>query len=122
MACFVLTAVLFFIATLTPGCVSKAKADARARAAFFAGQQQAMQQMVMRGPTVSFIGEVRNTLVPWTAGLTLAQGLLAAQYYGPDPRSIVIRRDKEQIQVDPNRLLTGEDIPLQPQDMIEISH
>src|SRR6185369_2706895 len=110
----VLGGVLLGMVFITPACVSKSKADARARAAFLAGQQQAMQQMVMRGPTVSFIGDVRNAVVPWTAGLTLAQALLAAEYYGPDPESIVIRSENEHIQVDLNRLLTGEDIPLQP--------
>jgi hypothetical protein len=107
---------------LSCGCISKAKADAQARAAFQAGQQQALQQMQVRGPTVTFVGEVKHTLVPWSAGLTLAQAVLAAEFFGPtDPKVIVILRGQEAIQVDPRLLLGGEDILLQPRDVIEIS-
>jgi hypothetical protein len=103
------------------GCVSKSKAEAQARAAFLAGQQQAAQQMQARGPNVTVIGDVKNNLVPWTAGLTLAQAILAADYFGQgDPKQITIVRGGEQIQVNPTQLLSGEDIPLQPRDVIEI--
>src|SRR5262249_28043254 len=67
------------------GCVSKGKAQAQARAAFIAGQQQAAmvsRQTQLQGPTVTVLGEVRNSLVPWTPDLTLAKAVLAAAYYG----------------------------------------
>jgi hypothetical protein len=116
-------ALLLIAAMLFPcGCVSKSRAATQARAAFLAGQQRAMQQMQTQGPTVTFVGEVKQTLVPWTAGLTLAQGLLAANYFGAtDPRLIVIHRGPENIEVEPSRLLSGEDIPLEPRDVIEIN-
>jgi len=107
---------------LISGCVSKGKAEAQARAAFLAGQQQAAQQMQALGPTVSIMGPVKNKLIPWTAGLTLAQAVVAAQYYGAkDPTEITIIRDGEQIRVDPHRLLGGEDLPLQPRDVVALS-
>src|SRR5216684_6622525 len=90
---------------LLTGCVSKSKADARARAAFFAGQQQAAQitrQTQLQGPTVTVLGEVRNALVRWTVDLTLAKAVIAADYYGPtDPVEIVIQRDGKEIPCDP---------------------
>lgn len=107
---------------LMSGCVSKGKAEAQARAAFLAGQQQAAQQMEAMGPTVTVMGPVKNKLIPWTAGLTLAQAVVAAQYYGAkDPTEITIIRDGEQIRVDPHRLLGGEDLPLQPRDVVALS-
>ncbi len=110
------------IPMLVSGCVSKAKADAQARTAFLAGQQQALQQMQVRGPSVTVLGEVRNKLIPWTADLTLAKAVLAAEYYGAkDPTEIIIVRDGEQIPVEASRLLSGEDIPLQPRDIIALN-
>ena len=108
------------------GCVSKATAQAQARAAFLAGQQQALerlQQTQNRGPSVTFIGEVRNTLVPWTAELTLAKAIVAAEYYGSiDPKEIVVTRDGQEMRIDPKRLLSGGDILLQPRDVVELRH
>lgn len=106
------------------GCVSKTAAQAQARAAFLAGQQQAMQTMIERqaeGPTVTFVGPVRNILVPWTANLTLAKAVVAADYFGKgDPHEIIICRSGQQIPVDPKQLLAGEDVPLMPRDVVEI--
>jgi len=107
-------------------CVSKARARAEARAAFLAGQQQAlerMQQNAPAGPTVTFIGEVKNRLIPWTADLTLAKAIVAADYYGSvDPASIVLIRDGQQTVYDPKKLLQGADILLEPRDVVEIRH
>src|ERR1043166_2735064 len=106
------------------GCVTKASAQAQARAAFLAGQQQAlerMQQTQARGPTVTFIGQVKNSPIPWTLNLTLAKAIVAAEYYGPtDPKQIVLVRDGKEIPFDPKTLLSGEDVPLQPSDVVEI--
>jgi hypothetical protein len=111
---------------LLTSCVSKSKADARARAAFFAGQQQAAQtarQTQLQGPTVTVLGEVRNPLVRWTLDLTLAKAVIAADYYGrSDPTEIVIQRDGKEIVCDAKSLLNGQDVPLQPSDVIELKH
>jgi hypothetical protein len=117
---------LFVLLPLVSGCVSKATAQAQARAAYLQGQQQAlerMQQTQARGPTVTFIGEVRNQLIPWTADLTLARAIIAADYYGTvDPKSIVVIRDGQQTAYDPKTLLQGNDVLLEPRDVVEIRH
>jgi len=117
------------VGTLLPlasGCVSKTTAQAQARAAYLQGQQQAlerMQQTQTRGPTVTFIGEVRNQLVAWTADLTLARAIVAADYYGPnDPTTIIVIRDGQQTVYDPKKLLQGNDVLLEPRDVVEIRH
>ena len=106
------------------GCVSKSKADARARAAFIAGQQQAltrMQQTQLQGPSVTLNGEVRNRVVPWTEGLTLAKAVVAADYYGAtDPAQIIILHNGIATRVEPQQLLSGVDIPLQPGDIVQL--
>lgn len=113
------------------GCVSKSKADARARAAFFAGQQQAAmmsrqtqsQSTSFGAPTVTVLGEVRNSLVPWTVDLTLAKAVIAAEYFGrSDPVEIVIQRDGKEISYDPKKLLNGQDVQLEPNDVVQLMH
>jgi hypothetical protein len=106
---------------LASGCVSKARADAQAKAAFLAGQQEAMLQLQTRVPAVTVVGEVKNNVVPWTAELTLAKALVAAEYYGAsDPTEIRIIRAGHEITVDPGKLLAGEDVMLQPRDIVDI--
>ena len=108
------------------GCVTKATADAQARAAFLAGQQQAlerMQQTQGKANTVTFLGEVKNNLIPWTADLTLSRAIVAAGYFGSaDPKEIVVNRDGQEMRIDPKQLLTGNDIPLMPRDVVEFRH
>jgi hypothetical protein len=116
------------VSSLLAGCVSKATADARAREAFLAGQRQAMQQSLtqqaqtqIHGPTVTFVGPVKHSLLPWTIDLTLAKAFIAAEYYPPtEPRAIVIVREGREIPVDVKKLLAGQDLPLQAQDVIEV--
>ena len=108
------------------GCVSKSKADARARAAFMAGQQQAMVRMQQaqtqgQGPCVTINGDVRNRIVLWTEGLTLSKAVLAADYYGAkDPGQIIVVHNGVANRVDPKQLLNGTDIPLQPGDVVQL--
>ena len=108
------------------GCVSKSKANAQARAAYMAGQQQAMTRMQLaqtqgQGPCVTVNGEVRNRVVPWTQGLTLAKAVLAADYYGTkDPGQILVVHNGIANRVDPKQLLSGVDIPLQPGDTVQL--
>ena len=114
----------FSVAFLISGCVSKSKADAQARLAYIAGQRDAMMQMQRqghRGPVVNFIGPVNNPVVSWSEGLTLSKAIVQAVYNLPtDPTSIVIHRNDQEIPVNPAQLLAGQDVPIQPGDVIEI--
>ena len=81
------------------------------------------RQTQLQGPTVTVLGEVRNQLVPWTLDLTLAKAVVLAEFYGrTDPTQITIQRDGQEIQCDPRRLLNGEDVLLQPNDVIILKH
>jgi hypothetical protein len=113
---------LLFIICLA-GCVTKSKARARAREAFFAGQQHAMslQQPQSQQSTVSLVGQFRTPVVPWSRELTLARAFVAAEYVGPDPKAIVIVRKGRPISIDPERLLSGEDVALEPGDLVQVT-
>jgi len=77
------------------------------------------RQSQQQGPTITVLGEVRNQMVPWTVDLTLAKAVVEAGFYGrTDPTQIIIQRDGKEIQCDPKRLLTGDDVALQPNDVI----
>jgi molybdopterin converting factor small subunit len=104
------------------GCVTKTKANAQSRAAYLAGQQQAVARMQQaQGPSVTINGEVRNHVVPWTQGLTLAQAVVAAEYTGAkDPGQIIIVHRGIATRVDPRQLLSGVDIPLQAGDIVQL--
>jgi hypothetical protein len=119
-----LPALALLLALAVTGCVTKGQAEAQARAAFAAGEQQAMERMrqaQVQVPSVTFIGAVKNTLVPWTAELTLAKAIVAADYFGTkDPAEIIIRRGTEEIRLDPAKLLGGGDVPLMPRDIVEL--
>jgi hypothetical protein len=53
--------------------------------------------------------------------LTLAQAIATADYLDARaPKQITITRNGESATLDPNVLLNGTDIPLQPGDMVEI--
>ena len=118
--------VLWLLAVACGGCVSKSKANAQAHAAYLAGQQQAIARMQQaqtqgQGPCVTINGEVRNRVVPWTQGLTLAKALVAADYFGPtDPGQIIIVHNGIATRVEPQKLLSGVDIPLQPGDIVQL--
>ena len=113
----------FSLAALLSGCVTKSKAEAQARMAYLAGQRQAALQWQQTSPGsgVIFVGPVHQPLVTWSEGLMLSQAIVNAGYYAAaDPRRIILRREGQEIQVDPKRLLQGEDVPLQPGDIIEL--
>ena len=108
------------------GCVSKSKAQAQARKAYIAGQQETMVRMQQiqtqgQGPCVTVNGDVRNHVVPWTEGMTLAKALVAADYLGAaDPAQVIILRNGIGKRVEPSKLLSGEAIPLQPGDVVHL--
>jgi hypothetical protein len=106
------------------GCTSRSRARDQARAAFAAGQQQGLQQaqqLQHPGLNVTVAGPVKYTVVPWTVELTVARAIIAAEYLGTgDPHQIIIFRNGQQITVDPERLLNGEDQPLQAGDVLQL--
>jgi hypothetical protein len=113
------------VATIGVGCVSKSKAEAQARAAYVAGQQDAIARMQRNNPqgagaTVTFQGAVRQPVVPWTQNTTLASALLAADYFGSDPTRITILRGGRAINIEPSELLSGRDVQLAAGDIIHI--
>jgi hypothetical protein len=107
---------------LGAGCTTKAKAQAEARTAFLAGQQQAMMRMQQnQAPTVSVNGKVRMNVVPWNEELTLARAIVAANYYGSsDPREIILVRRGAANRIDPKTLVDNEGPVLLPGDVIEL--
>lgn len=104
------------------GCASRARSEARMQAAFAAGQQHAMTQLLEdRRTSIRVIGTVRHPEIPWMEKLTLAEALVAAEYTSHrDPRQIVIIRRGERLPVDPQALLRGKDFLLAPGDTIEL--
>jgi hypothetical protein len=112
------------VASTSTGCVTKAHADAQARAAYQAGRRAALAEQANQGPVVQVVGDVENHVIPWTEDLTLIQALVAADYQGVgDPSSIAIIRNGEQIPVNPELLLhrqRDQDMPLEAGDRIEI--
>lgn len=122
-------AILLIIAVGTvSGCTSKSTARAEARAAYFAGQAEAMQAqrtgtLPSRAPgnTVAIVGPVRFPALTWTRDLTLIKTIVAAEYIPEgEPSVIVITRDGQQIPVSAAILLNGQDIPLLPGDVVEL--
>jgi hypothetical protein len=113
---------LLLFALVVTGCTSRSKAQARAQAAFFAGQQEAMtRKSDAQRTSVRVLGNVRYPEIAWTEGLTLARAIVAAEYLDrQDPRQIVVVRQRERFPVDPNLLLRGEDFPLEPGDTVEL--
>src|SRR5262245_6004218 len=105
------------------GCESKSKARAQARAAYVAGRASAYQRMQERELTdVRIIGEVVNPKIAWEEGMTLATVLLVAGYQKDHtPLGIFIERMGRRIQVDMAAFLKGEDLPLEPGDIIVIN-
>ena len=70
---------------------------------------------------VTVTGEVRNSIIPWTEGLTLAKAIVAADYTAyMAPRIIRVIREGQTTEIKPSALLNREDMPLQPGDSIQL--
>jgi hypothetical protein len=109
------------LALAAGGCVTKSQANAQARAAYQAGQRDALANLAGQGQLVVITGPVEHSNVPWVEGLTLAQAVATANYTGRhNPRAITITRQGVAISVNPRDLLIGRVIPLQPGDAINI--
>jgi outer membrane lipoprotein-sorting protein len=112
---------ILILALVAAGCVTKSKADAQARAAYIAGQEAAYKSMGGTMTDVVVLGDVQKHEVPWVEGLTLAQALATANYTGQhDPQTIVLKRNTVETQIDPKQLLSGQDVSLQPGDVISV--
>lgn len=71
--------------------------------------------------SVTVIGPVEDPKVQWTNGLTLARAILEAKYVGAgNPTAIFLTRQGHTTRINPQQLLTGHDVPLQPGDDITI--
>jgi hypothetical protein len=126
--------VIFVLALTAFGCAnhSKDKSDAQIRRAYAAGaaaaqlqMQQSQTQQPMTPPTgdpqVRVLGAVRNPVLVWSEGLTLARALVLAEYQrNTAPASITIYRNNQPLVIDPQAVLNGTDYPLFPGDMVYI--
>lgn len=115
---------ILLLTLVLSGCATKATARREAEKAAIATQQSAMAAQANQEPAVWFRGDVRNQRVPWTEGLTLTQAIIAAHYtWNWDPRVITVTRQGEVHQVNPKRLLRGQEDPLlEPGDVVEVRH
>jgi len=97
-------------------------AQAKEQQAYLAGQNAALrQEQAAQFSGVTVVGPVQNNQVPWVAGLTLAQAIATANYLDShEPGQIIITRQGESAKLDPNVLLNGVAVPLEPGDVIEL--
>jgi hypothetical protein len=106
------------------GCVSKQTARENVMRAYEAGRQNAIQQQATTpaGPVVSFVGNVRNRVVPWHDTITLSEAIVAAGYSGRlNPKAITVHRDGQAQAISVRMLMSGfQDLPLEPGDVVEI--
>ena len=85
-----------------------------------AQMQQQMQQPA--NPQVRILG-AKNPVLVWSEDLTLAHALVDAEYESATtPVAITIFRSGQELQIDPQRLLEGEDFPLFPGDIVWIQN
>ena len=83
-----------------------------------AAAQEAMRQAQM---VIQVRGDVRNHVIPWSQDLTLAGALVEADYIGRwDPLSVTVTRGKKVQRFSAIRLLSGNDMFLEPGDVIDI--
>ena len=126
---------ILLIALMACGCAGKTKKPTDYQRAYFAGAAAARAQMQQAQspqsipqplpsttePQVRILGSVRNSVLMWTEGLTLARALVAAEYEKPNPpEAITIYRNNLPLHIDPQRVLQGEDYPLFPGDLVYI--
>ena len=117
---------LLLLAAAFAGCVSKSQAKAQERAAYIRGQQEAVARIQQaqtqgQGPCITVNGEVRNRVVPWTEGMTLAKAIMAADYCGAaDPGQIIVVHNGIARRIELQQLMSGVDVPLQPGDIVQL--
>lgn len=121
--------ILLLLSLGLAGCASNAKTKAQIQHAYAAGVeagkiQAGQQQMQQSGvPQVKILGHVRNQVLDWSDGMTLARALADAEYLEQNtPTAITIYRNGQPLRIDPQRLLAGEDYPLYPGDTVVIQN
>ncbi len=112
----------FLIAFGATGCKHQPTAREKQMAAFQAGQQRVISQMMeARRTSIRIIGNVRYPEISWSDGLTLGKAIVAAEILDRgNPKMLFIYRQSGQIPVEPAYLLGGGDVPLEPGDTIQI--
>jgi hypothetical protein len=104
--------------------VSKQTARENAMRAYEAGRQNAIQQQATTptSPVVSFVGNVRNRVVPWHDTITLSEAIVAAGYSGRlNPKAIFVHRGGQTQAISVRMLMSGfQNLPLEPGDVVEI--
>src|SRR4051812_23780434 len=88
---------VFFLSLILIGCTSTRRAKLQAREAYIQGQQEAMaREAETKNPSVYIQGNVKNSKIAWTEGLTLSQTIVAADYQGiTNPRTIRVVRNRQ---------------------------
>ena len=117
-----IAAIFILLAMAVTGCTSNRNAQFQAQQAYLQGQQQAMAaEQEAKHPSVFVQGSVKNSQVQWVDGLTVAQTIVAAEYQGiTNPRTIRLVRNRQPTDIKVSDLLKGNDIPVQPNDVIII--
>lgn len=116
------TTIWILIAAVMSGCASNNRKPTEAQVQFAAGQEDAFAMLARSGIyVVRVVGPFKRPVLPWHEGLTLTQVILEAGYMEQkDPAQIIIQRGPAAEPIDPSRLLTGEDVPVQAGDVIHV--
>jgi len=126
-------ALVFALVLTAFGCAShKDKTQQQIQRAYAAGAAAARMQMQENqtaqpvlppagDPQVRILGPVRNPVLIWSDGLSLARAIVLAEYQrNTTPTSITIYRNNQPLQIDPQAVLNGADYPLFPGDIVYI--
>ena len=110
------------LALMLAGCTTKSKARAQAQKAFEAGQKQAQQAVQAQQNAVTIVGQVRNRIIPWKEGMTVADAINEAVFTGfSDPRLIRLVRGADFLDITPKDLLSKKvNPPVEAGDVIEL--
>jgi hypothetical protein len=135
MNAFKYPSLILILALMGGGCANKAKTQEQMRRAYLAGAQAARAQMQQAQapqstpqmmpsttePQVRVVGSVKNPVLPWSEGLSLARALVEAEYEkSTAPSAITILRNNEPLQINVQQVLQGADYPLFPGDIVLI--
>mgnify|MGYP001171167289 FL=1 len=109
---------LCLVLVVMASCTTRSAANKKASETFMQGQIAAKSQSQQQIITVK--GDVMNSVIPYTKDMTLAKALIAARWSGiRDPKYITITRGEESYKIKASDFFTaGEDLPLEPGDVI----